>query len=58
MIPPFPISPPQIPHPIPLPFASLRVLLLPLTHSHLTVLASLYTVASKTIWNDAFPVKG
>ena len=45
MISPFPVSPPQPPilYPLPLPLASMRVLLHPLFHSHLTALASPYT---------------
>ena len=43
---PFPVSPPQFPHPIPLPFASMRVLLHPLTHTCLTTPASPYMGAS------------
>ena len=48
MITPFLVFPPQPPHPISLslPFASMRVLLHPLTHSCLTTLASPYTGAS------------
>jgi hypothetical protein len=48
MIFPFQVTLPQIPNPIsplPLSFASMRVLLYPLTQSHLTTLAYPYTGA-------------
>ena len=46
MLPPFPVSPLQIPYPIPPYPASMRVLLHLPTHSCLTTLAFLYTGAS------------
>ena len=46
MISPFSVSSPQTPHPISLPFVSMRLHLHPLTHSYFTALASPYTGAS------------
>ena len=43
MLSPFPVSPPEPPFPIPHPPASVRMFLLPPTHSNLTALAFLYT---------------
>ena len=46
MLSPFPVSPLQPPIPFPLLFASMRVLLHLLPHSHLTALASPYAEVS------------
>lgn len=43
MLDPFPVSPLQIPNPLPLPFAFKRMLHCTPTHIHLTPLASLYS---------------
>ena len=59
MIFPFLVSSPQTPFPFPipisLPFASMRVLLHPLTHSSLTTLASPYAGASSSTGPRASP---
>ena len=50
MLSPFPVSPPEAPSPMPPPPASLRILPLPPTHSHVTA------CYSPTVGNHAFPV--
>ena len=55
MIYPFPVTPPQTSCHFLLPFASVRVLLHSLTHSHLTTLACPYAGASNLHGTKGLP---